>query len=93
MLQKLGATVQGLALYQEQSLNLYSTLDRDMFGKEHSGGITDSDFLSEALVTSEAKIVIYMDAQTLVKVFYSDQSAIYNVNVIGNVKLVAKVEH
>lgn len=90
-LQRLGAQVTGYALKPPTAPNLFTEGNvADGLTSLH-GDIRDFQALEEALLVSEAEIVLHMAAQPLVRRSYADPVETYSTNVMGTVNVLEAV--
>lgn len=83
-LQALGAQVFG---YSRSTSKLLNTSEGVFPIESFSGDICEEEKLRQAVLTSEAEIVIHMGAQPLVRRAYQDPIGTYTTNVIGTATL------
>ncbi len=86
-LERMGATVTGLALPPDTEPSLYTLLQPFADQRSRLGDIRDPAAVKNAVKTARPQIVIHMAAQALVRRSYRDPAATFAANVMGTVHL------
>ena len=86
-LQRLGATVTGIALAPNTKPNLFELAHISNAISSHFCDVRDSLALVQIVRTVSPEIVFHLAAQPLVRASYDDPLATFNINVIGTANL------
>lgn len=93
-LSSMGAKVTGYSLAPNTQPNLFEVLDiESLVEKSHIADIRDFNQLQQAMLESQAEIVIHMAAQSLVRYSYAHPVETYATNVMGTVHVLEAVRH
>lgn len=83
VLQKLGATVVGMALPAATHPNLYLSLGLQNTLTEYLGDIRDLSWVKNVVQQEQPEVVLHLAAQALVRVAYDDPIGTYTSNFLG----------
>lgn len=82
-LERLGATVSGLALPPEDPAGAFSALGPWPGMESHMVDLRDGPAVADAVVRADPEVILHLGAQALVRRSYADPAGTWAVNVVG----------